>query len=117
MKALVVLAVLVMSIPAIATPDGEAVVTADGDLRLVAATSAGAILVEAIADGDATIKLVATSRSNRTWPDSGLGGSGDVFNLSDGQARSFYVAGDKVDLVTIALSTANKVTVTWTVTN
>jgi len=97
-----------------ATPDGEYVLTATGGVRICPAT-AGPILIEALADGDATIKLVSTSRSDRTYPDDGLGDSGAVFNLRDGQPRPFYVQGDKIDSLYVDISGgATEVVLTWT---
>ena len=97
-----------------ATPDGEYRATATGGIRLCTAGSSP-ILVECLADGSATIKLISTSRGNRTWPDDGLGDSGAIFSLRANVPRPFYVSGDQVDSLSIeSLDTATEVIVTVT---
>jgi hypothetical protein len=109
-------AALMFATIASAAPDGEKVVTSSSTVTLCPATSSGPIMVEALANGTATIFLYSSSRL-RVWPDTNLGDSDAFFVLRDGIPRPFPTAGDKVDQVVIVLGTATEVILTWTFAN
>lgn len=107
---------MLVAATAFAIPNGETVVTASGTVTLTPAASAGPVMVEALANGTATIVIVSTSRS-RTWPDTTLGDSDAAFALRENVPRPFVTQGEKVDQVIVTLGTATEVVITWTLAN
>lgn len=126
MKRLIVfLALVAILLPVIshATPEGEKIITSSGGFRLASINSTGPILIEALADGTASIIIVssidgpglAPNTAKRLWPSGDYGGV--TFALRSNIPRPFVTQGTSADSVLVVLGTATEVILTWTNAN
>lgn len=118
----IVLIALFVSAPVLANPpDGETVITATGGFRLASLNAAGPRLLEALADGTATIILVDSldgegsnpNTARRFWPSGEAYGNAN-FALRANIPRPFVTQGASVDSVFVVLTTATEIVLTWT---
>ena len=125
MKRLIVfLALVAILLPvfSFATPEGEKVMVSEG-FRLATINSTGPIMIEALANGTASIVIVssldgagaAANSHLRKWPSGDFGDA--TFALRANIPRPFITRGTSADSVLVVLGTATEVIVTWTNAN
>ena len=104
-----------------ALPDGEEIIAATGGFRFAAINASGPEILDAWADGTATIYFVkstdgvdaAPNGAARKWPSGEVYGN-TAFALRTATARPFHMKGDGADSCYVVLGTATEVILTWT---
>jgi len=110
--AIIFMALLVATVTIAALPNGEAVITSDGGVRLTGGN--GAIEADVLANGTARVTFFSIGAGGvvaETWPSHASGNA--YFSLRDGLPRPFDLAGSGADSVYVDLIAATEVIVTW----